>query len=345
MKKKIFNIVFLITMICGTMYFLLRDQELSALCACIKASNKLYLALGVLLFTIYITFESWIIHYLLNSLNQKINIFHCIKYSFIGFFICAITPSASGGQPAQIYYMKQDGIGVSISSLVVMIITAEYKAVLLVLTFLMLIFNYSFVLDHMQGIEFIMFIGIITNIIIVVFLLLAIFKQSLAKKMIGNFCLFLGKHGIIKNHHKLLKRFLTSVSKYDQGASFLKEHKMVVINTFIITILQRIALFSITYVVYKSFGLKGVGYIEIISLQLLIALAVDNLPIPGGIGANEGIFLLYFKEIFTTQFLTAGLLLSRGLSYYLLIVTGALVLVFAKFMTRKHPHNYVKQKD
>lgn len=48
----------------------------------------------------------------------------------IGFFYSCITPSASGGQPAQIYYMSKDGLDVSVSTLVLMIVTITYKAVL-----------------------------------------------------------------------------------------------------------------------------------------------------------------------------------------------------------------------
>jgi hypothetical protein len=33
-----------------------------------------------------------------------------MRYSFIGFFFSGITPSASGGQPAQIYYMNKDNM-------------------------------------------------------------------------------------------------------------------------------------------------------------------------------------------------------------------------------------------
>lgn len=31
------------------------------------------------------------------------------QYSFIGFFYSGITPSATGGQPVQLYYMSKDG--------------------------------------------------------------------------------------------------------------------------------------------------------------------------------------------------------------------------------------------
>ena len=51
-------------------------------------------------------------------------------------------------------------------------------------------------------------------------------------------------------------------------------------------------------------------------------------------GASEGIFLVFYTKIFTPSYITAGLLLSRGLSYYLIIILGGIVLAYAQ-ITRK----------
>ena len=56
--------------------------------------------------------------------------FSCIKYSFVGFFYSGITPSATGGQPMQLYYMQKEGHKVSDSSVVLMTVAVVYKLVL-----------------------------------------------------------------------------------------------------------------------------------------------------------------------------------------------------------------------
>ncbi len=60
------------------------------------------------------------IWYLLRALNCGVSPFSCIRYSFIGFFYSGITPSATGGQPMQLYYMKKAGIKISDSTVVLM---------------------------------------------------------------------------------------------------------------------------------------------------------------------------------------------------------------------------------
>lgn len=99
------------------------------------------------------------------------------------------------------------------------------------------------------------------------------------------------------------------------------------LNVFFITVFQRMCFFSITYVVYKSFGLSGTSFLEIITLQTILTLSLDILPLPGGIGANEEGFLTMYNQIFTGNFLVSGLLFSRGINYYVLVIIGAAVTV------------------
>lgn len=335
-KKYLLNGLFLIALIAGTFYFILRDQEFDMLIHYISEAKIGWLTLGLIMMLVFVSFESVIIHYLMKSISCAINFIHCLKYSFVGFFVSAITPSATGGQPAQMYYMKSDGIPITDSSLVLMIVTIAYKAVLLFLAAVMLIVNGDFVMAHIKGIEFIMIFGILVNVVIIGFLFLLVFKQSFAKKIVGNTMLWLGRHGIVKNYQSKIKKILVSMDRYHQGAEYLKTHKLIIFNVFIITMIQRLSLFAITWTIYKSFGLSGVSAFEIITLQLIISLAVDNLPLPGGLGVSEGIFLLFFEVIFTEKYLTAGLLLSRGFNYYAIIIVGGIVTALAQLTRKKH---------
>jgi uncharacterized protein (TIRG00374 family) len=264
-----------------------------------------------------------------------------LKYSFIGFFVSAITPSATGGQPAQLYYMAGDGLSTAVTTLVLIVVTIAYKFVLLFLGIIMFFIDFDFVIDHIENIKLIMIYGVTVNVIVIGFLLFIIFNHKFAKKLIGKFILFLAKFRIIKNHKKLLKKVITSISKYEEGAIYLKSHLWVFFKVFLITLIQRIAYFAITYFVYRSFGLTEYSIVEITILQLIISIAVDNIPLPGGMGANEGIFLVFFTKIFTPSYITAGLLLSRGISYYSIIILGGIVLAYAQ-ITR---NSKIKNKE
>ena len=90
-------------------------------------------------------------------------------------------------------------------------------------------------------------------------------------------------------HHKeaRIEKLNASMDQYRDTAVFLKEHKQVIVNVFAITMFQRFALFTATWFVYKAFGLGGVKAVAVITLQAVIAVSVDMLPLPGGMGISE----------------------------------------------------------
>lgn len=331
--KNIANTLFLFALLGCTYYLLFREQELSEIVASIKMAKNSYLYLGIVFVVVFICSESFIIYHLMDAVKRRISILWCIRYSFVGFFYSAVTPSATGGQPMQIYYMNKDGIDIATSSVVLIIVTAMYKVVLISLCVVLGIFNWAFIKEHVSSIWFLVAFGIIANVVFVAFLLVAIFKQSFASKVLGGMISWLGNKGIIKNRDKWLKKTLGAVKKYDTSAGYIKGNKRVLMHCFLITLVQRIVLFAVTFLIYKAFSLKGHSAIQIIALQSYIALAADSLPLPGGIGATESSFLVLFADVFTEDLVLPGMLLSRGITYYALIAMSAAVTFITHMMS------------
>lgn len=327
--KKIINALFLFLIIGGTFYLLLKDQELPKIMSAIERARKGPLILGIIFVIIFICSESFIIHYLMKKIDRKVPMYHCIKYSFIGFFYSSVTPSASGGQPMQVYYMNRDGINMAPATLVLIIITIVYKTVLLIMGTIAIITEYHIIHKTLGNIWFLLAIGIAANVLFIIFLMIVIFKQSFAKRMIASIILWLGKHHILRNYDKAMKKMLTLLATYEHCADYIKKNKNVFFYSFVVTFIQRISLFFVTFLVYKSFYLHGTSPYQIIALQTMIALAVDALPVPGGIGFSESCFLILFDHIFGQQLVIPAMLLSRGITYYALIVMSAIVTLIA----------------
>ncbi len=334
-KKILIEAVFIIALFIITVYCVLKGEDLTEIKGYIEQTNKWYLLIGLALVLVFICMESVIIHYLMKTLNCKLRMRDCIRYSFVGFFVSAITPSASGGQPAQMYFMKKDGIGLSVSTLVLMVVTIAYKFTLVFLSVIMLCFSSSLVITSIAPVWWIIVLGLILNIVIVTALLLAVFKPVWAKRIIVFSIVKLGKRGLIKNYQRKVSKALRGIAKYSTGSEYLKGHLHVMLNVLLMTVFQRVMLFLVTYVVYRSFGLSGTTAYEIVMLQTLISLAVDNLPLPGGMGATEWLYQIFFVHIMG-NLLIPNLLISRAISYYAQIILGAIVTLISFFLKPKH---------
>ena len=336
--KVIINTAFLLLLLFATTFFLFRDRELGDIFSAIHGADKRYLAAGLLLVLIFVCSESVIIHYRMRLLKHKVPLKRCVKYSFVGFFFSSVTPSATGGQPMQVYYMQRDGLSASVAALVLLIITVAYKAVLVILSGLMFLFKKDFIAANLGNVKYILIYGVIVNVAFILFLLVVIFKESLAKRVIHYSVCFLTKIKMIKHPEAAEGKCLMIMEPYHEGALYIKQHLGVLINVFFITVFQRVSLFLVTYCVYRSFGLHGVSAADIVTLQTIIALAVDMLPLPGGIGASETSFLAMFQTIFGPALLMPGMLLSRGISYYALVAISGAVTVGAHIISMRKKH-------
>ena len=141
----------------------------------------------------------------------------------------------------------------------------------------------------------------------------------------------LEKMHLMKKKSSRLEKLNASMDQYRATAVYLREHVWVLVEVFAITVFQRFALFAATWFVYKAFGLSGSSAFVIIILQGTISLAVDMLPLPGGMGISEQLFLRIFLPIFGSKLLLPGMLLSRGLGYYTELLLSALLTIFANF--------------
>lgn len=325
--KYVLNIGFIVLICWLTFRLLFSGQEFSSILEDLHNADIRWLAVGLLLAFMFVAGESCIIYYMLRVLGQKTKFLRCLKYSFIGFFFSDITPSASGGQPAQMYYMKKDGVKIGFSTLIMLLITIAYKAVLVILGLIFLIFNYSLVTDHVGKMGWLLILGFALNIAFIAVLAAVFVKPVWARKAGIKIVNLLTNIKIIKskNNQRYIEKITRICDTYTIGADYIKNNLHTVVNVFLITAVQRLSLFAITWIVYKSYGLSGYGILPVIALQTMIGISVEMLPLPGAAGITEGCFMIMFDRIFGKELVRPALLLSRGMSFYAVLIAGGLV--------------------
>ncbi|MDD3339905.1 MAG: lysylphosphatidylglycerol synthase transmembrane domain-containing protein [Lachnospiraceae bacterium] len=335
-KKNIFNAVFLIAVFGFTIWSIFSGKDLGIIWKYTKTAQLRYLLLGVACVVTFIWGESIIIYYMMRTLNHKVKAMRCYLYSFIGFFFSCVTPSASGGQPAQIYYMKKDDIPIPVSTLVLMIVTITYKFVLVVIGLAVLIFKPAHVMTYLEPVKFWCYLGIALNVFCVIAMFTLVFHPSLAKFIMVKGLRLLEHLHLLKKKPSRMEKLTRSMEQYKVTASFFWSHMGVVFNAFLITVAQRVILFFVTYLTYKAFGLKGVGMVDIVCCQAMISVAVDMLPLPGGMGISEKLFLSIFLPIFGPTLTLPAMIVSRGISYYSQLMISAIMTVVAHFRIGKN---------
>ena len=332
-KKTIFNVIFLLVVFAGTVYGVFHGEDIGEIAKILGQINVLWLIPGVICVVVFIWGESIIIYYMMRTLKIRLKKWTCFLFSSVGFFFSCITPSASGGQPTQIYYMKKEKIPVS--TLVLMIVTITYKLVLVVVGLWLVLFGQGFIHKYLWSIRHIFYLGTALNVFCVTAMLVLVFHPRLAREILVRGMALLEKLHFLRHKEARIEKLNASMDQYRDTAVFLKEHKQVIVNVFAITMFQRFALFTATWFVYKAFGLSGTNVFVIILLQSVISVSVDMLPLPGGMGISEKLFSMIFEPVFGSALLIPGMILSRGLGYYTELLVSAVLTIVANFTIGK----------
>lgn len=326
----LFNGAFLIIIFVLTVYGVFHGEDLNATMDAIRSTDPRWLIPGVALVVFFIWCESAIICYLTRSYGIRLKKRVCFLFSSVGFFFSCITPSASGGQPMQAYYMKKKDVPVPVSAVILMIITIIYKFVLLMIGIGVAIFGRTTLYPYMEEMLPIFYLGLFLNLVCVAVMTLLVFHPLLAKTFMVKGLGILEKFHILRKKESRLAKLENSMDTYRDTAEFLKNNPRVILNTIWITCLQRISMFAATWFVYRAFSLNEAGFWTVLFLQAVISVSVDMLPLPGGMGISETLFLTLFAPIFKTVLLP-GMVLSRGLGYYGQLLISAIFTVIAQF--------------
>lgn len=332
--KKVFNLLFLVAVFTLTIWSVFNGVDLKQVVGYMKDANLRYILPGILCVLLYIFGESVIIHYLMHTLDTKVSMSHCCLFSFVGFFYSCITPGAGGGQPMQVLAMRKDHIPVAVSTVVLAIITLTFKMVLVVFGVLVMIIRPDALMGYLEPVQFWIYVGLTLNIIWIMGLLLLIFNPTLVRKLAYGIFGILEKLHLIRNPERMPRRIEKAVTQYQGTSDFFRTHKSVIVNVLIITFVQRTILFFVTWLTYKSFGCSGESVGLVVSLQAMIAVASDMLPLPGGMGAQETLFLEIFLPIFGENLVLPGMMISRGISYYTQLLISGIMTVVSSFVIR-----------
>lgn len=332
-RKFLFNIGVFTAVMLLTFWFVFRSQDISRTVEAVQKMSLGYLAAAFLLAVLFVSAEGCMIWYLLKGIGEQTRFTRCIGYSFIGFFFSGLTPSATGGQPMQLYYMKKDGNSLSASSVVLMSVAVVYKLVLVLIGIGIVLFWNAPLKGYLQKYYGLYFLGLFLNTALVMILLLVMFSPSVIRGIFYRAERIIVGLRLWKESGARREKMEQFLAGYQGTVCFLKENKKMIWVILGGTFLQRFTVFVLTYVVYRGLGLSGTALLDIVFVQASVYIAVDMLPVPGAQGITEAMYICVFGGIFTGHYLAASMCITRGISFYAVMVIGAAV--FAAVNMRK----------
>lgn len=340
-----------------TVCFLNRQYSLASVISSIKTADPLWLIPGVLAMGLFFVCEGVNIGNCLRLAGHDVSLPSEIRYAMTGFFFSSITPSASGGQPMQLYFMRMDGLPVSHSSLALITELTSFQAAAAALALAGLGARCSRVLGASTaagtggaaltglsdgtggaaltgisdgaasaggGIAASVFAaGILINAAVLAILLFLIFSPASIKIIVSPVLWAVDRFNPQKASVFRIK-ILRGVCEYRRASQYITKNPRAIARIFLTSVIQLLAYFSITFCVLQSLGITGISWGEATLSQAALYVAVSALPLPGAVGVTEGGFALLFASLVPSDLMGVAIILSRFVSFGLPLIASGL---------------------
>lgn len=293
----------------------------------IKKANPIWLILACIFVILSVVVEGYAIKAIVSSLGYGKKKSHFF-YAAADFYFSAITPSATGGQPASGYFMVKDGIPGPVTTAALLYNLMIYTLSIVILAFITLIFNFKVFLGFSFFSKILVLIGFILQVVLVIIFAMLLYKGKLLYNISKWFLNILTKLHIIKKPKKVLSKLTDTMEKYQACAKMLKGKTSVLIKVLVYNLLQRILIFIVPFCVYMASYNDISNALTVWNTQVMVAVGATFIPIPGAMGVTDYLMLDGFKKIMDVGAATNLELLSRMISFYsCVIICGVSTLI------------------
>lgn len=327
-KRDLVSITVMAAIVAVTLWMVLGDGRGAQVWSAMKLAHWSWLVLGGVLMVAYTAVEAFQIKLILGAMGRRPPYRHCCGFACAGFYFSSVTPSATGGQPAEVFYMTRRGISAAHGALTMLLFTIFHQVASVAYGVGAWLLAPHIPASLGTGLGVLLGYGLTTLLLLTVGMVaLLIYPKPVEHLCRG--CLRLGaKLHLVKDLDRAQAGLKGQMEEYARGAALLRRRPVLSIFLFGLSMLQQGLRFLVPWAVYRALGLSALGADQLVATQALVYLAVGCLPIPGAVGASEAAFLTAFQSQFGPALTPVAMLLTRGLSFYLpLLVTGAVTAV------------------
>lgn len=328
MKKRTIFQGFLASLISlATIYFLTpRGTSLFTVFSHVRLPK--FLILAGIFFLFFLLMEALTYRYIFKLQGLEIPLTRTYGYSLVDYFFSSISPGGSAGQPGQLYYMNRDQIPLASSMMGLVVFNTSYHLAMVVMGLFAHLSHRDLFSNLPSKVTALMVYGILIQVF------LALFQGSVmvSQKKVPHFVLaFLQKMKAWKV--PFLKRVnldaaQRSMEGYARYGAYFKKNPQKLLPILLMNILLLVFSYAISYFVYRSLGYKTLTFLKSIALQSQLVVATEGLPLPGGVGAAEGVFYRVYQGYVPEDIAFFWMILTRLLTYYLGLGLGMISLVF-----------------
>lgn len=323
------NFLLIILLTIGALWFALKDNYKEVLSA-ISQMNIAYLTIILLWGILYTVVWGFVYLVLGRKYAKDYSIGKGIIISFVGTFFSGITPSSTGGQFAQVYIMKKQGIKVSDGASLLWADFIIYQTTMMVYVTILFLLKFAYYSAQSAWFNIILLGYLVNAIVILALYTIALFPKvyiRLSRVLVK----VLGRIHILKNPEKTLESWTVQMTSFTTEIKALSKDKKSIVLCSLINFVRLSLLYSLPYIIGLALHipLKTSELLDVVALSSFVTMANSFIPIPGASGGTEVVFTLLFGGLMGS--LTgAVMVLWRFSTYHLILLIGGITFALVK---------------
>ena len=334
-KSNVLSFVLILLSVLALIFYISYVDGIKNVLNIFLSCNKIWLFVGFLFMVCFWALDYIILQQGLNIFGRKLSFKNGVVNCILGQFFNNITPSATGGQPFQTFFMNKAckiEYGVAVGALLIKFLCYQLALTITCSFFLFLKFNYF--VSKIQGFAFFMFFGFLINAVIAMALIFVGINKKVTVFLIGFFIKILGKLRIFKNPEQKLISIKKEVDLFNETILTAFKNIRKLLKMIFFSLLQILFLYFVNAVIAFVFNINvsADSLFNIVSGAACVQICSLFVPLPGAVGGAEFLFFLIYDGVFVANKISAALLLWRIYTFYFPIIVG---LFFSKSVFKR----------
>lgn len=337
-KKKVFWSIFSLLLAGLTLWAVLSQSEGLSIKDLINEaanSNKLWLACACLCVVIYIFLEGVAICSILKGVGYKRSLKRGMLYSTADIYFSAITPSATGGQPASAYFMIADGVPAGVTTAVLILNLMMYTISIVVLGLISIAINYKLFFGFKVLSKVLIIAGIIILSLFSAGFLSILRKGDKVFNLLARLLNFLHKKRLVHKFDSKMAKLEKTRVEFTDCSKMVAGKTGTMVKAFIWNLLQRASQIAVPAFMSLAFGKSGSTALNMFASQCLITIGYNCIPVPGAMGVADYLMVDGFTSLIGRADAFRVDMMSRGLSFYICVAVSGIITLVGYIMLRR----------
>ena len=315
------NTILILIITIVVLYIILKD-DFPAIVKAFQNIDIRFIIISALFYALSIAFKGTA-NYLIVNNKKKVSLLESIKHNTIAQFFNGVTPFETGGQPMEVFMLTEHGISTLKATNFIVQSFIFYQIALVICGFLAVGYNYHFrVFPKTDILKMFVIGGFVLNILVVAFLLVISISKKLTTKIVKGIAKFL-KIFKIRIEEATIKE---KIELYHEGFEALKKRKSIAVIGVLLNVASLLCLYiTPLFIVYGMHEFHQINVINTLAASAYVFILCSFVPIPGSTGGIEYGFTQFFGTFISSNILSAVLIVWRFITYYLGIITGAIL--------------------